>query len=229
MNIEVYKAILPLHMTSVPVVVTGHLVEEPSHSLYRRIKLVSFVYMVHSAWGFTQLSSQHSSTVQWLHLAITTAFLAFLLPMCGMHAARKPGSGILAVFTGVQGCLGCWNMMSLGSLVLALVSLTMVCETCAPVFAAGNHTCFLQDSNTTFHYSSKVLDVPSSVCAKSIPSISSVISGVLMFGMALSSCATAVHGRKTGKAKMVHVVTAQPVSFRSSPMIVRPPPIPEDT
>lgn len=217
-----------LHMSTVPVVVTGHLIEEPSHSLYRRIKLVSFVYMVNSAWVFAQLTSRHSSTAQWLHLTVSTLFLAFLLPMCGMRAARKPGSGILAAFTGVQGCLGCWNMMSLASLVIALVTLSIVCETCAHVFASGNSTCFIEESNTTSQYSSEVLDVPASACAESIPSISSVLSGVLMIAMGLSSCATAVHGRKTGKAKMVHVVTAQPVSFQSSPLMVCPPPIPED-
>lgn len=215
-------------MSTVPTVVTGQLVEEPSLTLRQRIKTVSFVYFANSAWIFILLSSTHASVHQWIHLAVSTLFLVFWLPVCGLQAARTPNSGKLALFTGVQGCLGFWNLLSLGSLIFSVFTLTLICEECAPVFRAGNETCYIEEPNATLIRSHEILDVPSRVCAENIPSMTTTVSGVLMLAMAVVSCSASIHGRKTGKTKIVHVVTTEPVVFHSSPMSATTPPIPGD-
>ena len=81
-----------------PTIVTGQLVEEPSNSLRKTIKFLSFVYALNACWMFVILSSKHTTTAQWLHFIITTAIFVFLLPVCGLNASNRPGSGKNCLF-----------------------------------------------------------------------------------------------------------------------------------
>lgn len=205
-------------------VVTGHLVEQPSNTLRRRIKLLSVVYLLNSSWLFIQHSARQTPTSEWVHLAVTTVFLAIWLPMCGFQASAKPGSGNLALFNGVQGCLGVWNIVMFVSLISFMWALLSICHTCEPVFVAGNSTCILDLKNSS-HEQTIVVD--SGDC-EHIPPVDSVVSGILMIAMSLISFSVAFAGRKTGKAKMVHVITVDAVPTENTTVVATMPQIPED-
>lgn len=211
-----------------PIIVTGKLIEEPSDSLRKRIKMVSFVYFTNSLWILYLLSSRHASTMQWTHLAVTTFLLAFWLPLCGLHSAKNPGSGRLACFSGIQGCLGCWNFVTLVGVLKFIVMLTTLCRDCAPVFAVGNETCVLDPANDSLVPMGSPVEISVHTCDGHIPSMARLISGLLMLAMTTVSCSAAFHGRKTGKAKLVHVVTVQTLPVIQSPMQLVTPQIPED-
>ena len=212
---------------SVPTIVTGELVEEPSVSLHKRIKIVSFVYLLNSVWVFYRLSSGHTSTSQWIHLWVTAFGLGVLLPLCGLSSARRPGSGRLACFNGAQGCLGGWNILSFISLVSYMITVALICKECEPAFSMGNSTCVLNETSTGSP-TGEILLVDESDCYARKKILSGAVSGMLMLCMAIASCSAAFHGRKTGKAKMVHVITVEPIRFDTSPLILETPQIPED-
>ncbi len=213
---------------SVPTIVTGELVEEPSVSLKKRIKIVSFVYFLNSMWVFFRLGTTHANMAQWIHLWITTFLLAFWLPLCGLTSAQRPGSGRLACFNGAQGCLGGWNIMSLISLVTYLITVVMICKECEPVFSIGNSTCVLNETNAGSP-TGEILLVDESDCYGPQRLLTGVVSGMLMLCMAIASCSAAFHGRKTGKAKMVHVITVEPIRVDISSLTLETPQIPEDS
>lgn len=190
-------------------VVTGKLIEEPSQVLQRRIKLLIVMYFINSIWIFYQYAGRHTSSVEWVHLAATTLLFVFLIPNFGLTASETPGSGRLACFTGIQGCLGCWNIGTLISLIAFVVTLSMICQTCEPEFRAGNETCFLDEHSSMTHRS---LVIELKDCQAPNPSLTTIVNGALMLGMACASLLVAFSGRKTGKARTVHVVTLEPVS-----------------
>ena len=109
-----------------PTIVTGQLVEEPSNSLRKTIKFLCFVYALNACWMFIVLSSQHATTAQWLHFFVSTAILVFLLPVCGLSASNRPGSGKIALFSGAQGCLGFWNFWKFGIVGIFLYNIVYV-------------------------------------------------------------------------------------------------------
>ena len=205
-------------------VVTGTLVEEPSRSLRHRIKIVAFVYLSNSMWSLMRYTSTRTPALLWLRLAVSTFFLALWLPFCGLRASEKPGSGKLALFSGVQGCLGCWNLFAFSSLAMFVSTVILICQTCAPVFAAGNATCTLDPENVSSIPEEQPLVIRAYMCEQSNPSVEHVVTGLLCIAMSVASFSTAFHGRKTGKAKMVHVVTVEPTS--ANPLHI--PIIPED-
>ncbi|MDA7838916.1 hypothetical protein N9A45_01115 [bacterium] len=205
-------------------VITGHLVEQPSNTLRRRIKLLSVVYFLNSSWLFIQHSARQTPTSEWVHLAVTTVFLVIWLPMCGFHASAKPGSGNLALFNGVQGCLGVWNIVMFVSLVVFVCTLVNICQTCEPVFLAGNSTCMLDVANSSREHT---IMVDSGDC-EHVPPLESIVSGVFMIAMSLVSFSVAFAGRKTGKAKLVHVITVDAVPTENTTVVATMPQIPED-
>lgn len=205
-------------------VVTGHLVEQPSEALRRRIKMLAIVYLLNSLWLFVQYISRPTPTSEWAHLAVTTVFLVLWLPVCGFHASSKPGSGNLALFNGVQGCLGVWNIVMFVSLVSFMWALISICQTCEPVFVAGNSTCMLDVANSSREQS---IVIDSGDCER-VPPTESVVSGILMIAMSLISFSVAFAGRKTGKAKVVHVITVDAVPTENPQIVATMPQIPED-
>ena len=186
-------------------VVTGTLVEEPSRSLRHRIKIVALVYLSNSIWSFVRYTSTRTPSALWLRLAIATFFFALWLPFCGLRASEKPGSGKLALFSGVQGCLGCWNLFAFSSLTMFVSTVILICQTCAPVFAAGNVTCTLDPENVSNIPGEQPLVLHAYTCEQPNPSVEHVVTGLMCIAMSVASFSTAFHGRKTGKAKMVHV------------------------
>ena len=217
------------HMQTLsPTIVTGQLVEEPSNSLRKTIKFLCFVYALNACWMFIVLSSQHATTAQWLHFFISTAIFVFLLPVCGLSASNRPGSGKIALFSGAQGCLGFWNFGNLVSLVSFSIILSMLCQQCQPEFVSNNATCWIGPANTSgIHFRDNMV-IEQSTCDSPNPSMATILSGVLLFLMATSSCTVAFKARRTGKTKMVHVVTVEPIPLHRSPMHMTTPQIPED-
>lgn len=205
-------------------VVTGHLVEQPSETLRRRIKMLAIVYLLNSLWLFVQYISRPTPTSEWAHLAVTTVFLVLWLPVCGFHASSKPDSGNLGLFNGVQGCLGVWNMVMFLSLVVFVCTLVNICQTCEPVFVAGNSTCILDVVNSSREQS---IVIDSGDC-EHVPPTESIVSGVFMIAMSLVSFSVAFAGRKTGTAKLVHVITVDAVPTENTTVVATMPQIPED-
>lgn len=205
-------------------VVRGQLVEQPSETLRRRIKLLSFVYLLNASWMFLLNRARKASSYEWVHLTVSTLIFVLCVPWCGLKASENPGSGILAWFNGIQGCLGVWNVFMFVSLVTFLCTLMTICHTCEPVFLAGNSTCLLDEQRRSHQ---DTLIVASKDC-EHMPPPDIILSGILMLAMALVSFSVAFAGRKTGKAKVLHVITVEAVPPERTSIVAAMPQIPED-
>lgn len=95
------------YMESPTMVVTGQLIEEPNVKLAKWTKVIALIYFIHSLTVCIQYLLSDATEYQWLALLVSTFIFAFWLPLCGYQSSKKPGSGGLALFTGVQGFLGC--------------------------------------------------------------------------------------------------------------------------
>ena len=139
-----------------------------------------------------------------------------------LQVLRDPVLVVWRVLTVAQGCLGGWNIMSLISLVTYLITVVMICKECEPVFSIGNSTCVLNETNAGSP-TGEILLVDESDCYGPQRLLTGVVSGMLMLCMAIASCSAAFHGRKTGKAKMVHVITVEPIRVDISSLTLETP------
>jgi hypothetical protein len=209
-------------MENPPIVVTGQLVEEPNVKLAKWTKVIAFVYFMHSAYMFVQYNLSSATEYQWISLLLTTFIFAFWLPLCGYQSSKKPGSGRLALFTGVQSFLSCWNIFSLISMWMFIMMIVSVCQVCEPVFKAGNKTC-LVDSD-----SNKTVEIAVDTCSKPWPSDKQLATSVMLLCMTLVSCVGALLARKTVKSKTTHIITVGTVHVSDTyQTLVVPPVTPE--
>ena len=121
-----------------------------------------------------------------------------------------------------------WNFCNLVSLISFSIILSMLCQQCQPQFVSNNSTGSIGPANTSDIRFRDNMVIEQSTCDSPNPSTATILSGVLLFLMATSSCTVAFKARRTGKAKMVHVVTVEPIPLHRSPMYMTTPQIPED-
>jgi hypothetical protein len=108
------------------------------------------------------------------------------------------------------------------------VILSMLCQQCQPEFVSNNSTCSIGPANaSSIHFRDNIV-IEQSTCDSPNPSMATILTGVLLLLMATSSCTVAFKARRTGKIKMVHVVTVEPIQMQTSPVYMTTPQIPED-
>ena len=203
-------------------IVTGELVEEPNTKLIHWLKYLSAVYLAQAVYTFIQYSHHvHVNTYQWVLLAVSTFIYVAWLPLCGARAAAtvsKKSESMLTLFSGVQGCLGCWHFFSFISLCIFVGVVISMCHVCEPVFAAGNETCDAEDRIAP----DRVITLSADACSQQIPSLDQMITGIFLIVTTFVSCVASGLARKTGKKKIAYIVSVEPVTV---PCFV---PIPED-
>lgn len=182
-------------------VVTGQLIEEPNVKLAKWTKVIALVYFIHSLYVFIEYLLTDATESQWIALMCSTFVFALWLPLCGHQSSKRPGSGGLSLFAGVQGFLGCWNVFSLVSLWMLVTTVISVCHKCEPTFRAGNETCVVEtDSN-------KTVEIALETCSKYWPSMDHVATTFMLVAMTTVSWMGAVLARKTVKSKTTHIIT----------------------
>lgn len=185
-----------------PVIVTGKLVEEPNVVLRKWCLAIFIVYSCYYSSVLVEYMVTNPPLVHWIMLVASAFYFAFWLPLCGQRSAEKGLHTPLALFSGCQGFLGCWHMMSLISMWMFISSIMSVCQACQPAFDAGNSTCFLDEQNDT-------AVVFYSDCRETHPTSREIVFSILFLSMTVVSCTAAVNARKYGKAKVAHVITVQ--------------------
>ena len=194
-------------------VVTGQLVEEPNVKLAKWTRVIALVYFIHSLNVFIHYLLSDATTYHWFALLLSTFLFAFWIPLCGYQSSKRPGSGGLALFTGAQGFLGCWNMFSLVSLWMFVSTIISVCHVCEPTFKAGNETCLVDTD------SKETVEIASDTCSKHWPSTEHIFTTFILLAMTTVSWIGAVLARKTVKSKTTHIITVGTVSVLDAPMV----------
>lgn len=184
------------------VIVTGQLIEEPNVKLAKWTKVIALIYFIHYLHVCVQYILGDASEYQWLTLLLSTFMFAVWLPLCGYHSSKKSRSGgNLALFTGVEWFLGCWNMFSLVSMWMLITAIVAACQTCEPTFRAGNHTCLVKTD------SREKVEMSIEICSKRWPSIEHFATTILLCGMTTVSWVGAALALKTVKSKNMHIIT----------------------
>jgi len=198
-------------MESPHVVVTGQLVEEPNVKLANWTRVIALIYFLHSVSVCIHYLLSDTTEYQWVALVVSTFICVCWLPLCGYQSSKTPGSGALALFTGVQGFLGCWNLCSLVSLWMFVTTIIAVCHRCEPTFKAGNQTC-LVDTNAT-------VEIAVETCAKPWPSMEHMATTLMLLAMTTVSWVGTVLARKTVKSKTTHIITVGTVQVPDAPVV----------
>ncbi len=198
-----------------PMIVTGVLVEEPNNKLNRWIKACGRTYFIYYIYMFVRYLLINPPLYYWIHLWLMFFFLSLFLPICGLSSSKKSHNGSLALFAGTQSFLTLWNLFLLMSMWTSMGIITSACKKCEKIFNLGNKTCVLDSLSET-------IEITSDECLTKHPTVEECIFSLLYIALATVSLMTAIHSRKTNKAKIAQLIAIESVSVNQ----ITPPTIP---
>ena len=153
MNEHLTEQTILMPQGSSPMIVTGILIEEPNHKLKRWIKACGLTYFMYYIYMFVNYLMINPPIYYWLHMGIMCFFLSFFLPICGLTSSKKPHTGSLALFGGIQAFLAFWNFFLTISMWTYMGMVSNACQHCERIFDMGNKTCInsiTNEQNKTF-------------------------------------------------------------------------------
>ena len=205
-------------------IVTGVLINQPDKSIEKWISSLCLTYICYSVYVYIIHTHGYLNSNHWIAFILTLFILGFQIPLCGLRAVKSSHTQALACFGSIQGCLGCWHMLSALSIVITIGFVISVCNNCQPIFDAGNETCTIDEFS--IHGRSNTVDINVQDCEADIPTWHQIISVFLLLALSLISFTVAFRARKTVKQKVAHIVTIEGLHAVGTINVV--PQIPED-
>lgn len=206
-------------------IVSGILVEEPNKSVIKWIPHLCLAYLCYETYIFLFYIQEGASGIQWAGLVIYTFVVGIQVPLWGLRAAKASHSKSLNCFGSLQGCLGCWHMMSALSLAISVAVAISICSTCKPVFVAGNDTCLVDEFS--FQGNTNTLEISVDDCVSVYPSLHQIITFSALLVVGFLSCIVSFKAREPSKRKIAEVITIEGIIPVGTFGVV--PQIPEDS
>lgn len=194
----------------------AQIIEKPNADLAKWIKALVVVHGLFTLYTAYSYRLHHVSDLRWSILGATWMLFGVFIPLLGLRASENVDKSRLAMFSGIQGFVGFYNLINLMSFSSVLGTVINWCssEDCQDQFLYRNHSCLVSLANETYEMSERY-------CEETSYNI-----GTAMFFALLSfvSCRGAIAARQMNAVKVVSIVSVDHVSVRGGANV----PIPED-
>lgn len=194
----------------------AQLVEKPNGQLASWIKALVVVHGCFTLYTAYSYKLHHADDLRWSILGATWLLFGILIPLMGLRASENVDKSRLALFSGIQGFVGFFNLVNFLSFSSVLTTVMSWCSSddCQEQFVSRNHSCLVSVANETYEMSERYcIETPYNI-------------GTAMFFALLSfvSCRGAMAARQMNAVKVVSIVSVDhvPVSRRCTV------PVPED-